>query len=374
MTTTTTSPTQIADYANAVRTALGDLSPEQAHAVLDGLDEHLTEIAADGPDDLVDVLGTPSAYAAELRASAGLGSATTPTAPATATTPRVAPSSTTSTPPPDADQPIDGLSSPPVEPTPSSRLHLGDGRTSISRITMVVVLSVLAITVIRVSKPIMGLEVVLGALGVASVWWGLRALGARANLTGAMQRRLPAALGATALVLAVLVGGLIAGNHTVDRVIYNGGVSSPSRSTVPTATGGLVMVLPNVIGFDADAAIAVLGALGLEPVVRNAGAGPTILAMAPGPGTPLMPPGSVIVLTAGPLSPRQTIPDTPPATVDSTALNTTAATSIITADTAVATATADTTAAPTAPASTTTPVSAPPTTTAPGVERTASVP
>ena len=70
MTITTTA--DVAAYAAAVREALADLPPEQ-NGVLDGLDEHLAEVAAEGDVTLVAALGTPEQYAAELRASAGLG-------------------------------------------------------------------------------------------------------------------------------------------------------------------------------------------------------------------------------------------------------------------------------------------------------------
>ena len=70
MTITTTA--EVAAYTAAVRAALADLSGDQ-QAVLDGLDEHIEEVAAEGGN-LVEVLGPPERYAAELRASAGLGS------------------------------------------------------------------------------------------------------------------------------------------------------------------------------------------------------------------------------------------------------------------------------------------------------------
>jgi len=72
---TSLATTRVASYARAVRDALSDLSPEHAHAVLDGLDDHLAEIVAEGAIDLDEVLGPPAVYAAELRASAGLAAA-----------------------------------------------------------------------------------------------------------------------------------------------------------------------------------------------------------------------------------------------------------------------------------------------------------
>jgi len=60
-------------YAQQVRDALGDLPPAAVHELLEDLDEHLAEVAADsGTTDLQAVLGPPAAYAAELRAAAEL--------------------------------------------------------------------------------------------------------------------------------------------------------------------------------------------------------------------------------------------------------------------------------------------------------------
>ena len=67
-----TTSAEVAAYAAAVREALADLEPNQARSLLDGLDDHLAEVAAADPDvTLVDALGPASAYAAELRRSAG---------------------------------------------------------------------------------------------------------------------------------------------------------------------------------------------------------------------------------------------------------------------------------------------------------------
>ncbi|MGW4461018.1 HAAS signaling domain-containing protein [Micromonospora sp. NPDC004704] len=63
---------EIADYVERVRRALSDLSPEDRDELLEDLPEHLAEVAADGTGALVDRLGTSEAYAAELRAAAGL--------------------------------------------------------------------------------------------------------------------------------------------------------------------------------------------------------------------------------------------------------------------------------------------------------------
>lgn len=75
----------VAGYAAAVRRALVGLGPEQIEDLTDGLEADLAEALADEEHvrhggDLVDLFGTPEAYAAELGAAAGLEPA--PPAPA----------------------------------------------------------------------------------------------------------------------------------------------------------------------------------------------------------------------------------------------------------------------------------------------------
>ncbi|WP_433495030.1 HAAS signaling domain-containing protein [Micromonospora sp. CA-248089] len=64
---------EITDYADRVRAALVDLPPGVRDELTEDLPEHLAEVAAEGEGALVDRLGTPEAYAAELRAAAGAG-------------------------------------------------------------------------------------------------------------------------------------------------------------------------------------------------------------------------------------------------------------------------------------------------------------
>ena len=64
---------EITDYVDRVRAALADLPPEVRDELTEDLPEHLAEVAAEGDGALVDRLGTPEAYAAELRAAAGAG-------------------------------------------------------------------------------------------------------------------------------------------------------------------------------------------------------------------------------------------------------------------------------------------------------------
>ncbi|MBP1780980.1 MULTISPECIES: HAAS signaling domain-containing protein [Micromonospora] len=62
---------EITDYVDRVRAALADLPPEVRDELTEELPEHLAEVAAEGEGTLVDRLGAPEAYAAELRAVAG---------------------------------------------------------------------------------------------------------------------------------------------------------------------------------------------------------------------------------------------------------------------------------------------------------------
>ncbi|GAB3139557.1 hypothetical protein GCM10027290_08940 [Micromonospora sonneratiae] len=66
---------EIARYVDQVRAALADLPVATQEELLEDLPEHLTEVAAEADGSLVDRLGTPEAYAAELRSVAGVGPA-----------------------------------------------------------------------------------------------------------------------------------------------------------------------------------------------------------------------------------------------------------------------------------------------------------
>lgn len=71
MTTSQATNTEIDRYLTAVQARLGDV-PE-AEEMLEDLRQHLAEVAAEDPGPLEERLGTPAAYADELRTSAGLG-------------------------------------------------------------------------------------------------------------------------------------------------------------------------------------------------------------------------------------------------------------------------------------------------------------
>src|ERR1700682_69232 len=61
----------IATYAASVRAALSDLPPEQSEILLEDLEDHLREVAAEAGGPLTERLGPPEQYAQELRAAYG---------------------------------------------------------------------------------------------------------------------------------------------------------------------------------------------------------------------------------------------------------------------------------------------------------------
>ncbi|GAA4597671.1 hypothetical protein GCM10023194_73170 [Planotetraspora phitsanulokensis] len=67
----TVPPLTPAAYAQAVREALADLPVAEREEMLEDLDDHLAEVAAEPGMTLEDHLGSPEAYAAELRAAYG---------------------------------------------------------------------------------------------------------------------------------------------------------------------------------------------------------------------------------------------------------------------------------------------------------------
>jgi hypothetical protein len=67
----------VATYAASVRAALSDLPADQANVLLEDLEDHLREIAAEAGGPLVERLGPPDKYAQELRAAYGAGQVNT---------------------------------------------------------------------------------------------------------------------------------------------------------------------------------------------------------------------------------------------------------------------------------------------------------
>jgi hypothetical protein len=67
-----TAAEEVARYAAEVRAELADLPAEESAELLEDLEDHLREVAAEDAGVLRERLGEPAAYAAELRESAGL--------------------------------------------------------------------------------------------------------------------------------------------------------------------------------------------------------------------------------------------------------------------------------------------------------------
>ena len=68
----TTARDDVSAYVEAVRAALADLPAATRDELLEDLPEHLAEVQDEDTGSLADRLGTPEAYAAELRATADL--------------------------------------------------------------------------------------------------------------------------------------------------------------------------------------------------------------------------------------------------------------------------------------------------------------
>jgi hypothetical protein len=69
----------VTTYAATVRAQLADLPATQRDVLLEDLEQHLAEVAAEGEGSLVDRLGPPEDYAVELRAAYRAGHQTTQT-------------------------------------------------------------------------------------------------------------------------------------------------------------------------------------------------------------------------------------------------------------------------------------------------------
>lgn len=63
---------EVSSYLSALRAHLEDLPEGERQDLLEDLEQHLAEVAAEGEGSLVDRLGPPDLYAAELRSSVGL--------------------------------------------------------------------------------------------------------------------------------------------------------------------------------------------------------------------------------------------------------------------------------------------------------------
>ena len=278
----------ISEYANAVRAALSDLPPLQSRAVLEGLDEHLAEIASEGAEDLEASLGTPEGYAAELRASAGFEASIV--------------------------EPIDKPTT--VEPSSESQSN----KRSFSflyghlmaRVISVGVFGILTVLVIRISYPLNGIELIAGTALAAGGWWLLRMITRKAEFSPAVATRLPAALAVAALLTAGLAGGGFAGNRTVYVSVTSSDRRAPRTTPMPVDPFGRPDVgrkVPNLIGESYENAVPMLAALGLRAEMETSQGGVSIVAMNPAPGM-LVPFETIIRLTTGPALAVTPVPST----------------------------------------------------------------
>jgi uncharacterized membrane protein len=333
MSTVTTST--VSSYARAVREALADLPPEQARGLLDGLDEHLAEIGAEGNADMESMLGSPSAYAAELRSSAGLPAAVTvkPTSVwAAPPTPPAPPVSNRT-----ADEP-NRASPPPTMRDPQTRLDRG----IFTAIAFFVILMV----------AVGATDLALATLVAASTWFVVNAIAKRVQLPAHVATRLPLAIAVVAAALtSILIAGRLNGTNTVYITQDQPQLATTAATPFPTVPGGgqlapegMVMV-PNVLAMTAPDARRLLNDVGLEPNVVAATSSDVpqvVIGQEPAVGA-VVPRGSRIMVIAttdrSPQSPATTALTTAPTasqstTVTSAAAQTTAPAAVVVAPSA----------------------------------------
>ncbi len=291
----------VQSYARAVREAMGDLPPEQANAVLDGLDEHLAEIVAEGTVDLEAVLGSPESYAAELRLSAGLPAAS-------GRTPWAAPPAALRSDEPPSSAPHEVVE-PPTRPRRIGRLaaapsrKLSTRRVFLSRVFLGLVFGLLLVYLIRAAHPLNIFHVIFGTLLIVGAWRVLRAASNRAALPADWVTYAPRVLGGTAVVLALILGSRMGSSGT--RYIYvDNTPNATTFATVPPRDGGEIPV-PNMIGTSLAETRETLSRFNLITVVEG---GETELStrllttrMDPAPGT-MLEPGSVVKVVVAPVA------------------------------------------------------------------------
>lgn len=247
---TITTSAAVAEYGAAVRAAVAKLAPGD-DGVLDGLDEHLAEVAAENDAPLTEVLGPPERYAADLVAS----------------TVRVRPGMPTAPPASAATEPVPGG---PAMPTqgggdagPLTRHGAGvtdpvtaDGRRVLwARSVLGAAIGLTLLVVARASSPLNPLQLMAAAGLVGGGWLGVNRLLPRADLPSDWGRWVRRGSMALALLVAVLLGGLMAGSTV--HVVNGGGPPSP------VTFGGSLVVVPSVLGLAGPEAVDLLRRSGL---------------------------------------------------------------------------------------------------------------
>lgn len=257
MTTTTTT------YADAVRRALDDLPAARYLELVDGLDEHLAEVQADGGASLADVLGPPDAYAADLRASAGLP-------------PRGA----------GAGAPLP----PPVASTRRARPAIDRG--GVARVALVVIAVVLAWWMLS-AKQIPTVALALLVAGVLGATWLVRRLLRAAALGEVAHRRASVGVTVGGLVVAACLGSMANGRSPSNVVGYPPGVTT--FATVPYQP----ITLPDFRGMTVADAQRTAAQIGIPLELRPSGPeGAIVLDQSPPPDMNVGP-GQVVTLLVG---------------------------------------------------------------------------
>jgi hypothetical protein len=311
--TATTTP-QVQAYAAAVRAALADLPAAEAAGLLDGLEPHLEEVAAEGGASLVDALGPPDRYAAELRTSAGLH------APAVSTAGHSAPGPPAPPLPPRRDLTAEPLAPPPTEPSPRTGLRAGlRSHRVVLRVgpparlwwggALLAAIVVAVLVVVLQSEPLGLGDVLLRAAAIAAGWTVAAVVVSRGV---PVRWRDPARVVlVVAAVATALVLGANAGDDAIDTAAF-------PFDDVPIATMAATQYVPNVVGLTVDDATAELGAIGLSTTFDGfPDGGQAIIAeQLPPAGSAIPVDWMVTLLTSEQVTPTTT---TPPPTTETTA-------------------------------------------------------
>jgi hypothetical protein len=249
----TLATSSVAAYSQAVREALHDLTPAQARTMLDGLDEHLAEVAEDGATDLEAVLGPPAAYAAELRAAAGRD-ATVPPKARPAWDPPASPSP--------ADDGAVGLSANVASAGPSFVPTAGkDLVQTAAGVFLVFVFGLLAIITIRQSRPLNGLKIIFAILVAGGMFKLLQAAARKADLPEPFTTWLPRAIVVASVMTAVLIAGSMAqpdGGFNGYDPAYDGRPTTVFATIPNSDPSEIVSAVPNVVGMISAEAIPLL--------------------------------------------------------------------------------------------------------------------
>ncbi|MGE0879050.1 MAG: PASTA domain-containing protein [Acidimicrobiia bacterium] len=271
MTTASTST-----YGDAVRKALDDLPARQYLELVDGLDEHLAEVASDY-DALVEQLGEPESYAAELRASARFAARA---AEAPASTP---------------------AGHEPARPLIETK--------TLARGALIAIGFLFAVLVLNGELVVP--EVVFVAATAFALAWVVRRLVAASHLPPTMSRRTTIALPIGAIVFAALLGASFSNRSTIQYVD-----SGPANQFA-----GPDVTVPNIVGLSVSDATTSLHSLGFEVQFSGVDQSRTMVvtAQSPPPGTVTMA-GTVVLATldrrsALPTPPTTALP-TPPTTAE----------------------------------------------------------